>query len=158
MMDQVITNYIKKCRELGQGDKDIESFLLKAHHDKADITAALSFADDLSNAKSTSPVAPPASSPAIEQPATKAKDKQLATAQPEKENIKPKKDPVAVMSFIFGLLPILFYVTSIYSTSIIPLAALVLGIWGVVRTKTKGTGRWMAIAGLVLGIWFLISR
>lgn len=72
---------------------------------------------------------------------------------PQETIVGVKKDAVAAWSFAFGLVSIPFAFVGI-----IPLAAIALGIWGINRTKAEGTGRWMAVAGLVLGVVYLISN
>ncbi len=146
-MDQGIINYIKSCRELGQSDKDIKSFLMKTQHNKTDIAEAFGLIDNISSSKDAAPLVPPPPQPTDHHSATKAKNNKLETSQ--KEN---KKDPAAIASFALGLFSIL-----IHSTIVFPLGATVLGIWGIARTKAKGSGRWMAIIGLILGAVYLIG-
>ena len=64
-----------------------------------------------------------------------------------------KKDVVAIWSFVLGLASIPFAFMGI-----IPLVALVLGIWGITRTKEENTGRWMAVTGTILGAVYLVSN
>lgn len=64
-----------------------------------------------------------------------------------------KRDAVATWSFALGLVSIPFAFVGM-----IPLVALVLGIWGITRTKEQGTGRWMAVTGTVLGAVYLVSN
>ena len=87
------------------------------------------------------------------EPKTKWEHMEKKTVEPKETVAGTKKDVVAVWSFVLGLtsIPLAFI-------GIIPLVAIALGIWGINRTKEDGTGRWMAITGLVLGILFLISN
>lgn len=62
-------------------------------------------------------------------------------------------DKVAVASLVAGVLSVF-----LWSFSIVPLSALILGIIGVTRTGDKAKGRWMAITGTVLGVLFLLVR
>lgn len=66
---------------------------------------------------------------------------------------KVKQDTVAVTSFVAGFISIFFSFVGA-----IPIAAIILGICGINRTKASGSGRWMAVAGLILGIVFLFSN
>ncbi len=66
---------------------------------------------------------------------------------------KRTKDSFAKWSFGLGLVSIL-----LASIGIIPLLAIIFGAIGINRTKEEGSGRWMAVVGLVLGIIYLISN
>ena len=61
-----------------------------------------------------------------------------------------KKDIIAIISFILGLLSIPFYFIGI-----VPSAAIVFGLLGISRTNVAGSGRWMVVTGLVLGCIYL---
>lgn len=63
-----------------------------------------------------------------------------------------KKDGVAKLALVMGIASAFFSFIGI-----IPLLAIILGIVGVSRTQQAGTGRWMAVVGLILGIIFTIS-
>ncbi len=63
-----------------------------------------------------------------------------------------KKDPIAMWSFGLGLLSI-----GVSSWAImVPLFAFIFGCIGIGYTKEKGTGRWMAVTGLILGVLYLL--
>ena len=87
------------------------------------------------------------------EPKTKWEHMEKKTVESKETVVGTKKDVVAIWSFVLGLasIPLAFI-------GIIPLVAIALGIWGINRTKEEGTGRWMAITGLILGILFLVSN
>lgn len=62
-------------------------------------------------------------------------------------------DSAAIWSFGLGLASIFFS-----WVGIVPLMAILLGGLGIHRTKESGTGRWMAVIGLILGIAFFTSN
>ena len=62
------------------------------------------------------------------------------------------KDKVAILSFALGLLCI--FVGGVIG--LLPIVTIALSIWGINRTKIQGTGRWLAVSGLVLGFIYLI--
>ncbi|OGG59146.1 hypothetical protein A3C89_01930 [Candidatus Kaiserbacteria bacterium RIFCSPHIGHO2_02_FULL_50_50] len=64
-----------------------------------------------------------------------------------------KKDIIAIISFILGLLSVPFYFIGV-----IPLAAIAFGLFGISRTKVVGSGRWMVVTGLVLGCIYLVNN
>lgn len=64
-----------------------------------------------------------------------------------------KNDEVAIGALIVGLISVFFS-----SIGIIPLCAIGLGIWGIFRTQEVGTGRWMAVVGLLSGTLFLFMN
>lgn len=69
------------------------------------------------------------------------------------ENRSAATDKVAVASLITGIVSVF-----LWSFSIFPLLALILGIIGITRTGEKVKGRGMAITGTVLGVLFLLVR
>lgn len=75
------------------------------------------------------------------------------TVESKETVVGTKKDVVAIWSFVLGLasIPLAFI-------GVIPLGAIALGIWGINRTKENGTGRWMAVTGLVLGILYMLAN
>ena len=66
---------------------------------------------------------------------------------------KKKKDAMAIWSFGLGLASIVFA-----WIGLIPLLAIIFGGIGISRTKEEGTGRWMAVTGLILGIIYMIAN
>lgn len=71
----------------------------------------------------------------------------------EEVKTEKKKDSFAKFSLGLGLASILFA-----WIGIVPLLAIILGVVAIGRTKEEGTGRWMAVVGLILGIIFFISN
>jgi hypothetical protein len=69
------------------------------------------------------------------------------------EVVKKKKDSIAICSLGLGIASIFFA-----WIGIVPLLAIVLGAVGISRTKEEGTGRGLAVAGLVLGTIFFLSN
>lgn len=68
-------------------------------------------------------------------------------------DMRASKDKVAIISFVLGILSIPFAFVGV-----VPIAAIIFGVWGINRTKSNGTGRWMAVTGLVLGAVFLLAN
>ena len=69
------------------------------------------------------------------------------------EVVKKKKDSMAIWSFCLGLASVFFA-----WIGIVPLLAIILGAVGISRTKEEGTGRGLAVAGLVLGAVFFLAN
>jgi Domain of unknown function (DUF4190) len=71
----------------------------------------------------------------------------------DEKNNSAATDKVAIASLVAGIASVF-----LWSFSIFPLLALVLGVIGITRTGDKVKGRGMAIAGTVLGVLFLLVR
>ena len=72
---------------------------------------------------------------------------------PEVVAIKKEKDSMAKWSFALGLASVFFA-----WIGIVPWLAVIFGVWALFRTKESGTGRWMAVSGLVLGILYAFAN
>tara|TARA_B100000745_G_scaffold208438_1_gene137853 strand:- start:239 stop:649 length:411 start_codon:yes stop_codon:yes gene_type:complete len=63
---------------------------------------------------------------------------------------KKKKDPFAIWGFIVGIASVFL------GMGLPPIVAIILSGIGINKTKKEGTGRWMAVTGLILGILYFI--
>jgi len=64
--------------------------------------------------------------------------------------VKKKKDPFAIWGFVVGIASVFL------GMGLPPIVAIILSAIGINKTKEEGTGRWMAVTGLVLGILYFI--
>ncbi|MBI2035278.1 MAG: DUF4190 domain-containing protein [Candidatus Liptonbacteria bacterium] len=68
----------------------------------------------------------------------------------QKNEIKEKKNPFAIWGFIIGVVSVFL------GMGLPPIAAIILSVIGINKTKEPKTGKWMAVTGLVLGILYFI--
>lgn len=64
--------------------------------------------------------------------------------------VKKKKDPFAIWGFVVGIVSVFL------GMGLPPIVAIILSGIGINKTKEPGTGRWMAVTGLVLGILYFV--
>lgn len=63
---------------------------------------------------------------------------------------KKKKDPFAIWGFVIGIVSVFL------GMGLPPIVAIILSGIGINKTKESGTGRWMAVTGLMLGILYFV--
>ncbi|KKS81956.1 MAG: hypothetical protein UV58_C0014G0002 [Candidatus Wolfebacteria bacterium GW2011_GWC1_43_10] len=75
---------------------------------------------------------------------------QNKTHNEQEVGTKTKKNPFAIWGFIVGIASVFL------GMGLPPIVATVLSAVGINKTKKPGTGRWMAVTGLILGILYFI--